>query len=654
MSDCNSILKPKLVEMAVKKGLKKAAAQKLNKPALCDYLGITEKVSASVPMLNGRPCTPRKSSKDDYTKEELVGLAAERLNLSGTEARKLGKEQLCEKLISESKSKSPSPVKAQKKKKPAAKKKSPSPIKLSKKSGKNKSPSPVEIPKKKKSAKKAKSPSPVKPKSPSPVKPKSPSPIEAPKKKKKIKTTPVAKLVISKPSTPTPKVKGPCIERSKIPLKDHQKRIVNHLRKHRGLIAAHEMGAGKTLIAVTASQCFLDDNPKGKVIVVTPLSLQENFRKEMRAYGVNIDDSRYEFHTLHGFANTYKNQECPRNALLIIDEAHELRTEIDQALRAGRARAEKAGREDEPTVRAKIAVDCAKNVDKVLLLTGTAVYNRPRDIANLVAMVKGQDPLSETLFNRLFNDEHSFESYFKCTISFYSADKSDGYPTVQEEEVSLVMDPSYYDQYQRVEARNSDLLVMDNPWKFLAGVRQAVNALEDCPKCDWSLNKIMEGKKTLVYSDFLEFGIKRLRPILEAENIPYVEVTGEISADARARAVRDYNSDKVNVILLTKAGGLGLDLKGTRNVILMESGWSKEHEAQVIARAVRYRSHEALPVKDRNVNVYHLRLIKPPRARTTVDSADIILKKHVERKSVENIAFLEKLQKLSIEAIDCN
>lgn len=77
--------------MAVKKGLGKAAAQKLNKTALCDYLGIGAKDDAAVPMLDGRPCTPRKTSKEDYTKEELVTLAVERLKLSGAEARKLGK-----------------------------------------------------------------------------------------------------------------------------------------------------------------------------------------------------------------------------------------------------------------------------------------------------------------------------------------------------------------------------------------------------------------------------------------------------------------------------------------------------------------------------------------------------------------------------------
>jgi len=133
-----------------------------------------------------------------------------------------------------------------------------------------------------------------------------------------------------------------CIKKSKMTLKEHQIRVVNHMRLHRGLIVSHAVGSGKTLTAVTVAQCFLDDNPNGKIIVVTPVSLQGNFKKEMISYGISPEDHHYEFHTLQGFASTYdsllndkidkKMNEtiCDQNTLLIIDEAHNLRTNLEK------------------------------------------------------------------------------------------------------------------------------------------------------------------------------------------------------------------------------------------------------------------------------------------------------------------------------------
>ena len=72
-----------------------------------------------------------------------------------------------------------------------------------------------------------------------------------------------------------------CIDQSNIPLDTHQRRVVEFLQrdKVRGLLVVHGVGTGKTLTAVTASQCFLFKNPKSTVFVVTPTSLQQNSNK---------------------------------------------------------------------------------------------------------------------------------------------------------------------------------------------------------------------------------------------------------------------------------------------------------------------------------------------------------------------------------------
>jgi len=131
----------------------------------------------------------------------------------------------------------------------------------------------------------------------------------------KIKSIEKKKSKSLKKKVKSPKVKtlkkkskalsGDCIERSRLKLREHQAFLVNYLKTHRGVIAAFDVGTGKTLTAVAASQCYLDATPKGKVIVVTPVSLQENFRKEMKAYGADPDDPRYELYTIGMFAKKY-------------------------------------------------------------------------------------------------------------------------------------------------------------------------------------------------------------------------------------------------------------------------------------------------------------------------------------------------------------
>ena len=557
------------------------------------------KAKASVTTFQRRPCGPIKSSlnPDAFDKGELVTLAQELLELTKTEATKLTKPQLCEQLIAAA-SEEPAP-------KSKAKSKT--------------------VPKALVSKSKVKVAEP---------------PKKAPPKKKKV---------------------GNCITRSGLTLQPHQVSIVNYLKTHRGVIIAWQPGTGKTLAAVAASQCFLDTNESGEVIVVTPLSLEENFKKEMEAYGIDRDDERYSFYTYQKFASTYRSKTCPANAMLIIDEAHNLRTDIARAKVAGRSRIAKAQeaeilsgqppRPRETTIIADVALRCARVVDKIVLLTGTSVYNNPRDVINLVSMIKGEDPPLKKEFAAILKDRYLFRKYFECVFSFFDSPQTEDYPSIKESWQNIVMDKAYYQEYRKVEKAKSSLFVTNSPWAYLGGVRQASNALEACPKCEWVIKKVKEGGKTLIYSAFLTFGVMRIRELLSEAGIKYVEITGESSKQLRERAVKRYNSDAVNVMLITRAGGEGLDLKRTKNVIIFESTWNRENEEQIIRRAARYKSHEGLPKKDRIVYVYHLVMVKPQRRDLgdTKDSADVMLQRIARDKEIINEEFLAKLRPYGIE-----
>ncbi len=60
----------------------------------------------------------------------------------------------------------------------------------------------------------------------------------------------------------------------------------------------------------------------------------------------------------------------------------------------------------------------------------------------------------------------------------------------------------------------------------------------------------------------------------------------------------------VKVMMITQSGAEGISLKNVRRVLIMEYFWNSVRINQVIGRAVRTCSHEQLPLKDRNVQVY--------------------------------------------------
>ena len=65
------------------------------------------------------------------------------------------------------------------------------------------------------------------------------------------------------------------------------------------------------------------------------------------------------------------------------------------------------------------------------------------------------------------------------------------------------------------------------------------------------------------------------------------------------------------MLVITKAGAEGLDLKETRSIVIIDPTFNPSSIEQIIGRGVRYKSHEHLPVADRVVNVYFMELVKP-------------------------------------------
>lgn len=547
------------------------------------------------------------------------------------------------------KHKSPSPPKNKSPPNKQKKPKSPSPPK-------NKSPQKQSPQKQKQSPKKSPKRSPTK-------SPKKQFPKQSPKKKRVVKKKEPEIIenipVFKTPPTPI-KVKktGDCVQQSHLVPRENQLRVIEHMKHNRGLIAAHGTGTGKTLIMVITAMCFISD-PKNnqddnvKVIFITPVSLQGNIQKEIKNYGHDSNDPRFLFYTMDKFGKDFSGKEksCA-GKMLIIDEAHNLRT----AVTAGDTPKTKDEGEIKDT-RAKVIINCCMYAEKVLLLTATPIMNYSKDIINLMAMIRGEKAKTLTQFNNIIANENLAKHYFKNYISFFYPERSTdkNYPKVEKQFVNLPMSESYYRAYREVELRELPKYQAKNPFLFYTGLRLATNMLDvPSPKVEWTINKIKEGKRIVIYSAFKAKGIRIIQEEVTKLGLPFVEVTGEMNKAQRNLAVIRYNTKKANIFFITKAGGEGLDLKETQYEVKFESTWNPATDEQIDGRVVRYKSHINLPVEEQKVIMYDLIHTKPALSKRDPndfnhDSADVILKDIAETKRVKNDQFMNFILPFTIE-----
>jgi superfamily II DNA or RNA helicase len=425
------------------------------------------------------------------------------------------------------------------------------------------------------------------------------------------------------------------------PLKDYQQRVVDRLAQpdQPGLVAIHGLGSGKTLTSIGAMDRL--DLPTTAVV---PASLRGNFNKELDKH-LDAPPENFDLMSLPKATRT-----PPENAgLLIVDEAHRLRDPASKGYRAIRD------------------VDAQKR----LLLTASPTYNHPADIAPLVNIAAGhnvlpnekseferryvmQRKINPNLFARLFRGvkpgvrpELTRQNELKAVLDKWTdyhanpADTAD-FPTRTDETIAVPMSKQQRAVYDTImgtapawmqykirsglppsKAESQDLNA------FLTGARQAQlypgvyqSAGADLTQATkqraaferfrQSLEKNPE-HRAVVYSNYLDAGLSPYRQLLDENHIPYAAFTGDLPSAAREQAVRDYNEGKLKALLVSSAGGEGLDLKGTRQIQLLEPHFNDEKLKQVIGRGIRFKSHEALPEDQRNVAVEQYLSAMPER-----------------------------------------
>lgn len=487
------------------------------------------------------------------------------------------------------------------------------------------------------------------------------------------------------------KMASNCVKRCHPKLRDYQMNVIRFMQRNSRLLVYHKMGTGKTLTAVATSQCYLDRNPTHKVVVITPASLSDNFRKGMMQYKYIKHQNRYRFYSIEKATNLLKkNQLDCSNSMVILDEVHNYRAKITFKkgyLSGG--------------VNIFYGYKCFLNADKLLLLTGTPIYNSPDDL-NLYKILLNYDSRFENKDTKKIVEHYSkFPiNSLLCKISFHEYEKNDAdFPRRVDMFKYIAMNPEYERQYHRIleEIFLEDKSLLKfvfknykdtNENQFENLTRRATQNIDNNLDLNKKLHQVIkyvnkikklnenlpnsEKWKIVIYSQFKEHGIYLIRDMID---IPKATISGNTKVSDRQEIVNLYNSGKIQCLFITKAGGEGLDLKGTDAIIMMEPTWNEQNNEQVIARAIRYKSHEHRPEDRKKVNVIHLihtttndrteetkDLVKKfleqdfkkvPRIPRITESCDYIMSIYQQiKQKVLNYHDLE-LKKLSIEQNEC-
>jgi len=378
------------------------------------------------------------------------------------------------------------------------------------------------------------------------------------------------------------------IPRNTITLREHQARIVDHMRTHKRILVVHGTGTGKTYTAAMCARDFLDASPENKVLFVSPLAVSAQAKKSFLGvlgpgrllFFTTYDLMRHRLTSGREIARQFA-KESSKNTMIIADEAHYL---------------------TEDAKKTEIFTRIFAHAKKLILFTATPVESgKPSDLMPYITML---NPGTEI---RKVPDE-DYEKFFKCKISFYeTSTQSNNFPRLES--------PSH-SKHNLTENERRRFLTAKGENKTYAknlGILfgPGVFTTRTNPKFTRFL-EIYHSRpyKTIVYflqSKPIESFVKFLTEHGISPHTIKI-ITGKTPSQMRTTMVKNDPIDSKSIFILTSAGKEGLDFKGVRNIVFMNHPWGPSNQNQVIGRGRRYLSHHLPPLtaNQRTVKVFHL------------------------------------------------
>jgi hypothetical protein len=176
--------------------------------------------------------------------------------------------------------------------------------------------------------------------------------------------------------------------------------------------------------------------------------------------------------------------------------------------------------------------------------------------------------------------------------------------------------------------------------------------------------KCWNTKKT-INDDLNAFDLKKPKSLdyqnkHASKELTYAIITGDVSFEDRSKIIKKFNTTEnmngkyISLLLISKTGAEGLDLKNVRHVHLIEPYWNYARISQIIARAARFKSHIDLQLKEQTVQPY-IYLSDYPKDFNEKKKKDLTTDIQLYTDSVRNKKLINEFYiTLAESSIDCS
>ncbi len=428
---------------------------------------------------------------------------------------------------------------------------------------------------------------------------------------------------------------------------EHSRRAIDFILKNDGrAIIAHATGAGKTFTSIAGFEKLRDEGKATRALVVVPASLKDNYVGNIKRF-TNSSYAIYGAKNEKGTKYIDERSDADFNIIsyemfkkdpeailantgadtLIIDEVHRAR--------------------DDQGKNYEILEKMSPKFRNVITLTGSIVNNSPSDIAPLLGITYGNLGIvsNKKAFDKTFvgrrEDIHGFLRPKTVTSTFIMnkphlarllKDKVDfvthkdleaSMPKKDEEIVEIELPKqtakllnyamSTVDPLTAWKIRNnipvghkeaqgmfSQLMlarqVLNDP-SILDERLKGVNPEEYSPKFKRIADDLVKEldadpkNKVVIYGNLVKSQIEPMSKVLDARGISYGKFIGAgndgVTATGRKQDLDAFMNGDLRVLLLSGAGGEGLDLKNASMIQMIEGHYNPEKIQQAEARIRR-------------------------------------------------------------------
>lgn len=135
----------------------------------------------------------------------------------------------------------------------------------------------------------------------------------------------------------------------------------------------------------------------------------------------------------------------------------------------------------------------------------------------------------------------------------------------------------------------------------------------------------------------------------------YSMITGDVRLspdnDYEVKGITNENNiygEKVKVVIISRAGSEGIDLKCIRQVHIMDPWYNMNRVEQTIGRAIRNFSHKELPFEERNAEIFLYGTLLENKEE---ESADLYVYRIAETKAIQIGKVTRLLKETSVDCL---